>query len=88
MVKDRISANQTYDAIILDLTVPGKMGGLDAKKYLENLAPEIPVIVSSGYSNDAIVKRCQEYGFASSALKPYTIQELSLALKTAIEGES
>lgn len=87
MVQDRKSEGMPYAVIILDLTVPGKMGGLDTKKYLENLAPEIPVIVSSGYSNDSIVNRCQEYGFASSALKPYTIKEMSLALKRAIQGQ-
>lgn len=86
-VQEARDTGSPLSAIILDLTVPGRMGGMDAKKYLEKLAPEIPVIVSSGYSNDPIMSRCEEYGFACSALKPYTIQQLSVALRRAI-GEA
>ncbi len=86
-VQEAHESGSPLAAIILDLTVPGRMGGMDAKKYLERLAPEIPVIVSSGYSNDPIMSRCEEYGFACSALKPYTIQQLSVALRRAIGEE-
>ena len=72
-------------AIILDLTVPGSMGGLDTKKHLEQLAPKIPVIVSSGYSNDPVLVHFHENGFAGVAIKPFNIQKLSIVLKEAIE---
>jgi len=84
IVEQTREADEPLSAIILDLTVPGSMGGLDAKKHLEQVAPDIPVIVSSGYSNDPVLVHFHENGFAGVALKPFNIQKLSVVLRDAM----
>ncbi len=79
--------SEPYAAILVDLAVPGGMGGLETQKQVEELAPDIPVIVSSGYSNDPVLVHFKEHGFAGVALKPYNIQELSWVLNRAIHGD-
>lgn len=65
---------------ILDLTIPGGMGGEKAIKKLIKIDPGIKAIVSSGYSDDPIMASFREYGFSGVILKPYKIQELSEVL--------
>ncbi|MCJ7602588.1 MAG: ATP-binding protein, partial [Desulfobulbaceae bacterium] len=69
-------AANPFDAVILDLTVPGGMGGKDAVKEILAINPEAKVIVSSGYSNDPIMTNYLEYGFSAAVAKPYQLQEL------------
>ncbi len=87
MVIRETQAKKPFAAVIVDLTVPGSMGGLDTKKRLEEIAPDLPVIVSSGYSNDPVLVHYHENGFAGVAVKPYNIQQMSSALKDAIVGQ-
>ena len=68
------------DAVILDLTVPGAMGGKEAIKKLLEIDPEVNAIVSSGYSNDPVLSDYARYGFRQAVSKPYRIQDLSNAL--------
>ncbi len=67
--------------IILDLTVPGGLGGKDIIADIRALNPEIPVFVSSGYADDPIIVNPVEYGFTASLCKPFTISELSKILE-------
>jgi PAS domain S-box-containing protein len=69
-----------YDAVILDLTVPGAVGGEQAIKKLLEIQPNIKAIASSGYSNDPVVADPASYGFAAVLTKPYKGEELSEAL--------
>jgi len=69
-----------FDVVILDLTIPGGMGGKEAIKKLIKIDPGIKAIVSSGYSDDPIMSNFREYGFSGVLLKPYIIQELSEVL--------
>ncbi|MCL5773143.1 MAG: ATP-binding protein, partial [Firmicutes bacterium] len=73
-----------FDAVIMDLTIPGGMGGEEAVKKLKEINPGIKAIVSSGYSNDPIISNFKEYGFSGVVNKPYTIQELSRVLYEVI----
>lgn len=75
-----------YDAVILDLTVPGGMGGKEAMKELLKIDPMVRAIVSSGYSNDPIMSDFRQYGFRSVIAKPYDIDELGKVLRTVISG--
>ena len=70
----------TFDAVILDLTIPGGMGGKDAVSKILALDPDAAVIVSSGYSNDPVIAEYRGYGFRGAVCKPYRIQELSAIL--------
>lgn len=61
---------------IVDLTVPGGMGGLQVLPLLRQVSPDLPVIVSSGYSDDPVLARFQEEGFDGACAKPYRIDVL------------
>jgi PAS domain S-box-containing protein len=70
-----------WDAVILDLTVPGGMGGKEAAVQLRRIDPGVRLIVSSGYSNDPVVADCGAYGFAGAVVKPYSLQTLAKGLR-------
>ncbi|TCO93472.1 PAS domain S-box-containing protein [Chthoniobacter flavus] len=65
-----------YDLFISDLTIPGGMGGQETIKRLLEIDPDIRAIVSSGYANDPVMSRYEEYGFSGMIAKPYEIDAL------------
>jgi CheY-like chemotaxis protein len=65
-----------YDLFISDLTIPGGMGGQETIKRLLQIDPDIRAIVSSGYANDPVMSRYEEYGFSGMIAKPYEIDAL------------
>jgi PAS domain S-box-containing protein len=69
-----------FRGVILDLTVPGGMGGLQAAAEIRKLDPDLPVIVASGYASGAIMSDPRASGFAGSIRKPFTLSELAQAL--------
>ena len=73
-----------YLATILDLTIPGGMGGKETLRQIKDLHPEATVIVSSGYSNDPVLARFQEFGFSGVIAKPYNILDLSKVLSQVL----
>ena len=75
LYKENMS-QEKIDAIIMDLTIPGGMGGKDAVKEILQLDPEAKVIVSSGYSNDPVMANYMDYGFCAAIVKPYQLQNL------------
>ena len=85
-MKKQKEAEQAFDAVILDLTVPGGMGGKEAIKKLHEIDPGVKAIVSSGYSNDPIMSDYRQYGFRGVVAKPYEIKELSEVLYKVING--
>jgi PAS domain S-box-containing protein len=74
-------AGKTFDAVVLDLTIPGGIGGKETIKILREIDPSVMAIVSSGYSNDPVMANFLEYGFNAVVSKPYRITELSRALQ-------
>ena len=73
-----------FDAVIMDLTVPGGMGGKEAVKKLLELDPQALAIASSGYSEDPVMANYAEYGFAGIVSKPYSLQALDATLQEII----
>ncbi len=69
-------AGRPFDAAIVDLTIPGGMGGREAIVALRKLDPDIKAVVSSGYSNDPILADYGKYGFRAALAKPFTIHVL------------
>ena len=76
-------SGKPYDAVIMDLTVPGGMGGKDCVRELARRYPTVKALVSSGYSNDPVVANFRESGFCGVLTKPYGICELNEALRVA-----
>jgi len=74
------NSGQPYDAVIMDLTIPGGMGGREAIEQLMKIDPHVKAVVSSGYSNDPVMSNFREYGFQGVIAKPYKIIELSEVL--------
>jgi CheY-like chemotaxis protein len=74
------AAGHPFDAVILDLTVPGGLGGLETLARLRALDPSVKAIVSSGYSDDAALAEYRRHGFASALRKPYTLEVLAEAV--------
>ena len=70
-------SGEPFDLVILDLTVPGGMGGEETIAELLRINPEIKAIVSSGYSNDPVMADCKAYGFCGVLPKPYTIEQVA-----------
>ena len=79
--KQSKETGKPFDVVIMDLTIPGGMGGQETIKKLLEIDPEVKAIVSSGYSNDPIMSHYQAYGFSSVIAKPYRITELSKILR-------
>jgi PAS domain S-box-containing protein len=77
----------SYDVVIMDLTVPGGMGGKDVIIELRKLDPDLKAIVSSGYSDDPIMSDYREYGFQGAIVKPYNIKELASKLRMVMNDE-
>jgi CheY-like chemotaxis protein len=75
-----------FDVVILDLTIPGGLGGKETIKKLLEIDPQARAIVSSGYSNDPVLAQFTEYGFKGVAAKPYTIKTLSQAVHDVMHG--
>jgi len=73
-------AGDPFDVIILDLTVPGGMGGKEAARLLRELDSEAQIIASSGYSSDPVMSDFRAHGFSAVLPKPYSHRELSAAL--------
>jgi PAS domain S-box-containing protein len=73
-----------FDAVILDLTVRGGMGGKETIKKLLEIDPNVKAIVSSGYSTDPIIANFKKFGFRGTLTKGYKIEELYEALHTLI----
>ncbi len=69
-----------YDAVILDLTIPGGMGGKDAIGKLRELFSGVKAIVSSGYSENPVMSNFASYGFCGVISKPYNMEELGRVL--------
>jgi two-component system, cell cycle sensor histidine kinase and response regulator CckA len=77
-------SGQAFAGVILDLTVPGGMGGKETLARLLEIDPQVKAIVSSGYSEDPIMADFQKYGFSGVIAKPYKISELGKILNQVI----
>jgi CheY-like chemotaxis protein len=81
-------AGKPFAAVIMDLTIPGGMGGREAIKKLREIDPEVKVIVSSGYSTDPIMADYRAYGFSGVVAKPYKVEEVEKTLQNVLLGQA
>jgi PAS domain S-box-containing protein len=78
-------AKQPFDAVIVDLTIPGGLGGREVIKKLCKIDPDVKAVVSSGYSTDPIMSDFKTYGFQGRISKPYQAGELSRVIKEVLQ---
>jgi PAS domain S-box-containing protein len=88
LFREAHNSSRPFDAVIVDLTVPGGMGGSEVIKILREFAPNMKAIVSSGYSNDPVMAHYERNGFDGVVAKPYTVTELSETLKKILEPKT
>ncbi|WP_051305411.1 isochorismatase family protein [Desulfogranum mediterraneum] len=86
MYKQEMDMGESFDVVIMDLTVPGGLGGKEAIKEILEIDPEVRAIVSSGYANDPVMANYSEYGFKDIVAKPYTISDLSEVLNRVLNN--
>jgi len=81
LYRKRKEAGTPFAVVIMDLTVPGGMGGKEAITPLLEIDPNVKAVVSSGYSTDPVMANYREYGFSAVLTKPYRLQEMSKVLQ-------
>jgi len=77
-------AGTPFDAVIMDLTVQGGMGGREAMEQLLTIDPSVRAIVSSGYCNDPVMANYREYGFQAVLAKPYQLNDLQQVIHRVV----
>lgn len=86
LYKEAQEKGMPFDVVIMDLTIPGGVGGREAVKELLEFDQTAKVIVSSGYSYDPIMANFKEYGFSGVILKPYSASELGRKVHQVLAG--
>jgi len=76
---------EPFDVVILDLTIPGGMGGRRTIKKLKEIDPDVKAVVSSGYDEDPVMTDFKKYGFSGSVSKPYGMHELEKAIEEVMK---
>ncbi|HET6371588.1 MAG TPA: ATP-binding protein, partial [Nitrospiria bacterium] len=87
LYKKAMAALRPYRAVIVDLTIPGGMGGEETISSLLKVDPGVRAVVSSGYSNDPVMADFQSYGFADFIAKPYRIEEIGRVLNKVLRDK-
>ncbi|MGQ9921771.1 MAG: GAF domain-containing protein, partial [Desulfobacca sp.] len=85
--QEALAEGESFDGVILDLTVSGGMGGREAMQRLLQLDPRVIGLVSSGYADDAVMTHYREYGFKGVIKKPYRLEELGKVLYETLVGQ-
>jgi CheY-like chemotaxis protein len=81
-------SGEPFDAVVMDLMVPGGMDGLETIIHLRDFDPEIKAIISSGYVDEPVMADYKRYGFVGVAKKPYLVEELMKIINEVIESNS
>lgn len=83
--REEFAKNTPFDLVILDLSIPGGLGGRETMEQLRALHPGVRAIVSSGYSDDAVMSRYMDFGFRAVLPKPYDPAELVALVAEVLE---
>lgn len=86
--KASLDKGDPFDVVIMDLTIPGGMGGEEAITKLLEIDAKALAIVTSGYSNDAVMIHYEDYGFKGRLKKPVSLSELAQEIKRVMSISS
>jgi len=78
------TSGKPFDVVMMDLTVPGAMGGLEALRAMRTIDPNVRGVVSSGYSSDPVMANYRQHGFMAMVPKPYRVDELARTLREVL----
>jgi len=84
--RQAMELKKPFDVVVLDLAIPGGMGGKEVIKELIAIDPRVSAIISSGYLNDPVVRDFKRYGFLATLTKPYEANELDDKLQNIIKS--
>lgn len=85
LFESAIAAGRAYRGVLMDLTIPGGMGGKEAVTRVLELDPHARVIVSSGYDNDLVIANFRRYGFSGAIAKPFLMNDLARVLQEVLD---
>jgi PAS domain S-box-containing protein len=80
-----LESEEKFDVVIMDLTIPGGLGGKEAVTEILRIDPAARVIVSSGYSNDPVLSDYRKYGFSGYLVKPYETHHLVSLIRKVLD---
>ncbi|MGQ9609091.1 MAG: PAS domain-containing hybrid sensor histidine kinase/response regulator [bacterium] len=86
LYKESLDLGKAFDIVILDLTIPGGIGGKEVVQRLKEINPNVKAIVSSGYFNDSAMSDYELHGFKGFIAKPYNIKQISEILQKVSSG--
>jgi CheY-like chemotaxis protein len=82
-IEQSLNEDDEFAIAVIDLTIPGAMGGQEAIAHIRRLSPNLFAVASSGYSADPIMAEPLEFGFSASLPKPFALSALDTVLETA-----
>jgi PAS domain S-box-containing protein len=85
LYKKAKETSEPFNLVIMDLTVPGGLGGIETMAILRQIDPEIKAVISSGYASDPVMSDYERYGFSGVVIKPYKFDELNEVLNKVID---
>ena len=84
LYREALQAGTPFSAVLVDLTIPGGMGGKDAAQQILSLDPQARLVVMSGYSNDPVMANFRDYGFLKALHKPFDAKAMASLIETLL----
>ncbi|MDP6777005.1 MAG: ATP-binding protein, partial [Candidatus Latescibacteria bacterium] len=85
LYQEAMAAGHSFDVVLMDLTVPGGMGGKECIHRIREIDPDVKAIVSSGYAEDPVMAEYRDHGFSEVVPKPYKMAGLCAAVHRLVE---
>jgi|WetSurMetagenome_2_1015567.scaffolds.fasta_scaffold00008_34 PAS domain S-box-containing protein len=82
------ASTSPFNVVVMDLTIPGGMGGKETVEKILAIDPRARVVVSSGYSNDPVMANYRDYGFCGVIAKPFNIDDFLGVIRKSIERDA
>jgi len=86
--KAAMASGAPFDSVLMDLTIPGGIGGIEAVKKILEIDSKAKAIVCSGYSNDTVMANYNNYGFCAVVPKPYSLKRLGSTISDVLSATS